>query len=84
MKPTASAYEVAVEFIHLGDILRLWQALGWEPTLSLLAEMAECRYRLDHTLLDSCRRGAWTATEWNDLVRKRLITPDSRPLVAGL
>lgn len=81
--PTASAYEVALEFIRLCDVTRTWHRAGIEPTLPLTHELNEARYHLD-TLLGSDHWGSWTNAQWDDIVRKRLTAQDPRPLVDGL
>lgn len=86
MESTASAYEVAVEFIRLGDIHRTFErahAQGWdgaESERAMSLEMVECRYRLDK-LLGTYDWKRWTNAEWNALVKKRLTTT-ARPIVA--
>jgi hypothetical protein len=92
VSPTASAYEVAVDFIRLTDIVRLRQKVGlaladqagWEPAASTLQELVDCRYHLDRVLSHGQNWAAWTDEAWTGLVRARLTTADSRPAVAGL
>lgn len=42
-----TAYEVAVDFIRLGDIIRMWQYVGIEIPLAISEEETYNRHRLD-------------------------------------
>lgn len=78
MTPTATAYEVAVEFIRLGDIHRLFLATGIKPDHAMDKEIFDCRYHLDRLLGAHSRDRA----DWLSVIRKRKDL-SSPPRVVG-
>lgn len=79
IRTATTAYEVAVEFIRLGDIRRRFERVGIVPDMAMDQELNDLRYRLDRLLGEHVR----TRADWLAVVRKNndLSTP---PTVAGV
>jgi hypothetical protein len=59
---TASAYDIAVEFMRLSDILRVRAFAGLDESPAMLTELTNYRYELDLKLATANVIGLWLKT----------------------